>query len=182
MRENLAWAQWWTFPWDYAHEDWKDEKYRAIHTLYRCRRRAPDELTGLVTCLPAPPQPTVLRLALASAEQLDLALRLVHDTFNPDAAGPVKDNHHLWCMRLSKALPPDMLSPYAEPLQLLHSWVEPATWQRLRLRFCRDHVLEVEKKNHRYETANSRLKTLWQAVVWRVTTRANAPLPLGVNE
>ena len=182
MRENLAWAQWWAFPWDYAHEDWKSDKYPVIQALYRSRKIVPAELTGVVTCLPAPPQPTVLRLALASTEQLDLALRLVHDTFKPEAAGSLSDNHHLWCMRLSKALPPDMLSCDAEPLQSLYSWVEPATWQRLRLRFSREHVLAVEKTNLRFETTNSRLKTLWQAVVWRVTILASEPQPLGVSE
>jgi hypothetical protein len=67
----------------------------------------------------------VLRLALASTEQLNLALTLVHDTFNPEAAAPLSDSHHLWCMRLSKALPPAMLAPDADPLQLLHSWWTP---------------------------------------------------------
>ena len=50
--------------------------------------------------------------------------------------------------------------------------VEPATWQRLRLRFSRERVVEVEEKNVLIEYANSRLNTLWQAVVWRVTTLA----------
>ncbi len=181
MRENLTWAQWWAFPWDHAHEDWKGGTYGAIHALYRSRRILPNELMGVVTCLPAPPEPTVLRLATASTEQLSLALRLVHDTFNPEPAAPSSDPHHLWCMRLSKALPPDMLSSDAEPLQLLYSWVEPTTWQRLRLRFARERILEVEKKNRALES-NSRLKTLWQAVVWRATTLANTPLPLGTIE
>ena len=182
MRENLAWAQWWAFPWDYAHEDWKSDKYPVIQALYRSRKIVPAELTGVVTCLPAPPQPTVLRLALASTEQLDLALRLVHDTFNPEAAGSLSDNHHLWCMRLSKALPPAMLAPDADPLQLLHSWVDPTTWQRLRLRFPRERVRQVEQQNVSLENGSSRLNTLWQAVVWRVTTLASDPLPPDSNE
>lgn len=182
MRENLAWAQWWAFPWDYAHEDWKDDKYQAINALYRSRRLVPSGLTGVVTCLPARPQPAVLHMALASTEQLNMTLALVHDTFNPQAPGLLSDNDHLWCIRLSKALPPDMLSSGAEPLQLLHSWVEPAIWQRLRLRFSRARVLEVEKNSLSLDTTNNRLNTLWQAVVWRVTTLASDHLPLDANE
>jgi len=177
MSEHLAWAQWWAFPWKYAHEDWRGEKYPAISTLYHLGRLAPGNLTGVATCLPAAPHPTVLRLALASTEQLDLAMTLIHDTFNPEAAAPLSNSHHLWCMRLSKALPPAMLPCDADPLQLLHSWVEPATWQRLRLRFPRERVGDVEKRNISFENASSRLNTLWQAVVWRVTNLASDPTP-----
>lgn len=176
MSEHLAWAQWWAFPWRHAHEDWRGDKYPAIKVLYRNRRSAPDDLTGIVACLPPAPHPTVLRLALASTEQLNLALTLVHDTFNPEAATPLSESQHLWCMRLSKALPPTMLSRDADPLQLLSSWVEPETWRRLRLRFPRNRVQAVEKSTVSLENASSRLNTLWQAVVWRVTTLANAPL------
>ncbi len=182
MRENLAWAQWWAFPWEHAHEDWKGDEYLAINVLYHRQRLSPRDLKGIATCLPAPPHPTVLRLALASNEQLELALTLVRGTVNPEAASPLSGSHHLWCMRLSKALPPDMLDPETDPLQLLYSWVDPATWQRLRLRFSRERVCKVEQQIAPAETASSRLNTLWQAVVWRVTTLADDPTPSGANE
>ncbi|MCS3511784.1 hypothetical protein M2392_001817 [Pseudomonas grimontii] len=177
-REHLAWAQWWVFPWKSAHADWKGAEYPAIEALFNRRRSAPDSLTGVTASLPAAPHPTVLRLALSSTEQLNLVLTLVHDTFNPAAVSPLNESHHLWCIRLSKALPPGMLPPHADPLRLLHSWVEPAIWQRLRLRFPRQRVRETERASAPLENANSRLNTLWQAVVWRVTTTASDSTPL----
>lgn len=178
MREQLAWAQWWAFPWEHAHEDWRDDGYRAIERLFYSGRSAPDDLTGFAACLPVAPQATALRLALASTEQLNLVLTLVSHTLNPEAATvPLSDGHHQWCMRLAMALPPAMLPPHADPLQLLHSWVEPATWQRLRLRFPRRRVSEAETANAPFENASSRLNTLWQAVVWRVTTMASDHMP-----
>lgn len=181
MNEHLAWAQWWAFPWKGAHHDWKGDEYRAIHALYHNGRLTPADLTGMSACLPPPPHSTVLRLALASTEQLDLALTLVHGTVNPEAATPLSDSHHLWCMRLSKALPPTLLPPDTDPLQLLHGWIEPDTWQRLRLRFPLERVHRVEQRDVSLDNTSSRLNTLWQAVVWRVTTLADTPMPPDVN-
>lgn len=177
MREQLAWAQWWAFPWKDAHEDWKNAEYGAIEKLFHCGRSAPDNLTGLIACLPATPHATVLRLALASTEQLNQVLTLVSHTFNPDAAAPLSESHRQWCMRLAMALPSAMLPPHSDPLRLLHSWVEPATWQRLRLRFPRTRVSEAETANAPLENTSSRLNTLWQAVVWRVTAMASDNMP-----
>lgn len=178
MREQLAWAQWWAFPWKQAHEDWRGDKYRAIERLFYSGRSAPEDLTGFVACLPAAPHATVLRLALASTDQLNLALALANHTFNPQAASPLSEDHHEWCMRLSMALHPSMLPPHSDPLRLLHSWVEPATWQRLRLRFPRTRVSEAETADAPLESASSRLNTLWQAVVWRVASMASDNMPL----
>lgn len=177
LYEHLAWARWWAFPWESAHEDWKGDDYRAIETLFRRGRSAPDKLAGYTVCLPADPNTTVLRLALASREQLNLMLALVHDTFNPEDSALLADSHHQWCMRLSKALPLAILPPGSDPLQLLHSWVEPATWQRLRLRFPRKCVVEVETTNLPLGVPGNRLDTLWQAVVWRATTSAGDDMP-----
>lgn len=182
MNEHLAWAQWWAFPWKYAHEDWKGDKYSWIDALHHNRHLVRGSLMGVAACLPPAPNVTVLRLALASNEQLNLALTLVHDTFNPEVAHPLSDSDHLWCIRLSKALPPAMLSPNADPLLLLHSWLEPTTWQRLRLRFSRKRVHEIEQSNTGLENASGRLNTLWQAVVWRVTSLPSDPIAPGSDE
>lgn len=175
-REHLAWAQWWAFPWKYAHKDWKDDQYPAVDALYRNRRWVPGDFMGVNACLPPTPDATVLQLALASNEQLDLALTLVYDTFNPKAALPLSDSHHQWCTRLSKALPPAMLSPDADPLHLLYAWLDLTTWQRFRLRFPRERAREVENSAVCLENASSRLNTLWQAVVWRVTSLPGDPI------
>lgn len=173
LREHLAWARWWAFPWESAHEDWKGGDYPAIETLFRRGQSAPDKLAGYAACLPSDPNTTVIRLALASREQLNLMLALVHGTLNPEDSALLNDSHHQWCMRLSKALPPATLPPGSDPLQLLHSWVEPATWQRLRLRFAHKYVVEAETKSLPFGVTGNRLDTLWKAVVWRATTLAS---------
>ncbi|PMV26765.1 type III secretion protein [Pseudomonas sp. FW305-3-2-15-A-LB2] len=170
FHEHLSWARWWVYPWQSAHEDWKGEEYTVIETLFRSGQSAPDNLSGYAACLPVDPHPTVIRLVLASREQLNLMLALVHDTFNPQDSALLTNIHHQWCRRLSKALPPVMLPPGSDPLQLLYSWVEPAIWQRLRLRFPRKCVIEIEAKHPLHGITGNRLDTLWQAVVWRATT------------
>lgn len=181
MSEHLAWAQWWAFPWKYAHEEWRGSHYSAIEANYQNGRRVPYDFAGVAPCLPPAPQTTVLRLALSSNEQLNLALTLVHDTFNPEAAAHLSDSHQLWCLRLSKALPPAMLSPEDDPLRLLYSWLEPSIWQRIKLRFSRKRASEVEQRHLYLENASSRLDTLWQAVVWRVTSLPGDPIVPGPN-
>jgi hypothetical protein len=178
INEHLAWVQWWAFPLKYAHEDWRDDAFSAMDAFARSGGLLPCPPPGVATCLPPAPHATVLRLALASMEQLDLALTLIHDTFSPQASSTLSESHQLWCTRLSKALPPALLLPDADPLQLLHSWVEPSIWQRLRLRFPRERVRESEKKPP-IKSASSPLNTLWQAVVWRVTTTASDTMPPG---
>lgn len=177
LHDHLAWARWWAFPWESAHEDWKGSDYAAIETLFRRGQSAPDKLTGYAACLPADPNTTVIHLALASKDQLNLMLALVHGTFTPRGSTLLSDSHHQWCMRLSKALLPAMLPPGSDPLQLLHSWVEPTTWQRIRLRFAHKYVAEVEAKKLPFEFTGNRLDTLWQAVVWRATTLASDDVP-----
>jgi len=158
-----------------------DEKIRDVFvdTLYQGKQPVWGVFMGVKACLPPATNPTVLRLALASSEQLDLALALAHDTVNPHAAPTLSESHHHWCRRLSKALPPAMLSPEADPLQLLLSWLDPPIWQRLRLRFPRQRTYEVEKKSICLENTSNRLSTLWQAVVWRVTSLPSDSIPPG---
>lgn len=177
FHEYLSWARWWVFPWETAHDDWKGADYPVIETLLRSGQSVPDKLLGYAACLPANPHPTVIRLALASREQLNLMLALVHHTFNPQDSALLTDIHHQWCVRLSKALPPVILPPDSDLLQLLHSWIEPATWQRLRLRFPRKCVVEVETTNLPHGITGNRLDTLWQAVVWRATTLTSDDMP-----
>ncbi|MFC6336522.1 type III secretion protein [Pseudomonas sp. CCM 7891] len=174
MNEHLAWAQWWAFAWQSSHDDWRAiDRYPAMNAFYHSGGLVTGTIAGIAPSLPPLPDPTLLRLVLAPTEQLNLMLALIHDTFSPTAAAPLSESHHQWCVRLSKALPPDMLLPNDDPLQLLRSWVNPPTWQRLRLRFPSTRVLEMEKKTLLPENVNSRLNTLWQAVVWRVTTITN---------
>jgi hypothetical protein len=107
MSEQLAWAQWWAFPWKSAHEDWRATgKYPAINAFHRSGILATSTLAGIAPCLPPAPDPALIRLVLASTEQFNLLLALIHSTFSPATAAPLSEEHHQWCMRLSKALPP----------------------------------------------------------------------------
>jgi hypothetical protein len=182
IKEALTWVQWWAFPWASAHDDWRSvDKYAAADSLYRNGVRVTHAIAGIAPCLPPAPEPTVLRLVLASTEQLDLILSLSRGTLNPVLATSLSQDQQLWCLRLSRALAPDMLLPSDDPLQLLRNWVKPAIWQRLRLRFPYKRVLETEK-NTSLENGHNRLDTLWQAVVWRATTLSSDAPPPDSNE
>lgn len=168
---NLAWVQWWATPWLYSSEDWRTvDEHAALSMLYHSRHLRVGKIYGVAPCLPPTPQPTLLQLALASPDQLDLVLALIDSTCRPTYASALNENLQQWCNRLSKALPPDMLLPDDAPLQLLRTWVNPATWQRIRLRFPRRRVLDLEKKSLALGDSYSRLDTLWHAVVWRIAT------------
>lgn len=166
---NLSWAQWWAAPWLYAHEDWKStNNYAALVELHRSGQVVTATHYGVTPCLPSMPDPALLQLATASADQLDLGLALIDGICRPAYATPLEEHHHLWCNRLSKALSLDIVQPDNDPLQLLRAWIPPATWQRIRLRFPRRRVLDLEEKPLTLNGSQSRLDTLWHAVVWRI--------------
>ncbi len=144
-----------------------------MNVLYRSRHLWVGRIYGVAPCLPPTPQPTLLQLALASPDQLDLVLELIDSTCRPTQTSALNENLHQWCNRLSKALPADMLLPDDDPLQLLRTWVCPATWQRIRLRFPRPRVLDLERKALALGDSYNRLDTLWHAVVWRIATINN---------
>nr|WP_318836589.1 type III secretion protein [Pseudomonas khavaziana] len=111
----------------------------------------------------------MLGLALASPEQIDLAVALLDLTCHPNLHSPLCDEHRKWCERLAKALHPEaLLQPDDDPLQLLRAWVKPAVWQRLRLRLAPDRVQSIERTYLSLDDAHGRLNTLWQAIAWRI--------------
>lgn len=175
MSEHLAWVQWWACPWQSAHADWGAfDENPALKALYRSEHMQASARLGIAPLLAPMPNTTVLRLTLLSGEQLQRMLLLIDQVSCPVAGGPLNEEELLWCQRFSKALPPsNLLFDYEDPLQLLHHWVDPATWQRLRLRFARQRVLALEQQAHLRHDSSSRLDTLWQAVVWRITTLTN---------
>lgn len=178
MSEYLAWVQWWAYPWRSSHKSWESlNKYPEIDILSPTCGAAVCKLTGIVSCLPPSPHPAVLRLALASTEQFDLMVSLLQSTFIPASMGTLGESNDQWCLHLSKVLPPDMLPPDEDPLQLLRTWVKPDVWQRLRQRVLYERVLEMEKKEFSLQTSHNRLDMLWQAIAWRVTSRSNNTIP-----
>ncbi len=182
---NLAWVQWWATPWMGSHESWiSADKQPALNALCQTRRVLTVSIYGVVPCLPPPPEPTLLQLALAPGDQLDLILALINNICRPSYASVLDEHQQQWCKRLSKALTPDMLQPAGDPLQLLRAWVNPDIWQRLRLRFPRQRVLAVEQTEPLAGDPGTRLDTLWQAVVWRAAAKngkGNDPLAKGLE-
>ncbi|WP_285427857.1 type III secretion protein [Pseudomonas sp. lyk4-R2A-8] len=169
MNSNLAWAQWWSAPWLQAHEDWRElDNYPAHLALHRTRQVVVGTYYGVAPCLPPPPDPVLLQLAIASAAQLELALALIGSVCRPACAQALDEELYQWCNRLSKALALDMAQPDVDPLQLLRAWVPADTWQRIRLRFPRQRVLDLEAEILSRGDSQSRLDTLWHAVVWRI--------------
>jgi hypothetical protein len=177
---SLAWVRWWTAPWAFCHNDWKIvDKYFELRERHRNYPIVGvGNLYGITPCLPVKPQPTLLKLALASTDQLELALALIDSTCRRTLMSILDESQNQWASRLSKVLPPDMLRHDDDPLQLLRIWVSSETWQRIRLRFPRQRVLDLEKKTFSLGDSFNRLDTLWQAVVWRIApfnSDGNAP-------
>jgi len=158
MSDHLAWAQWWASPWQFSHPDATSaQAYHALPALCRSQPALACAALGIEPCLPPPPRATVLGLALASREQFDLAIALLELTCHPNVDSPLYDEHRKWCEQ-----------PESDSLQLLRAWVEPAVWQRLRLRLPPDRVQALETTHLPLDDAHGRLNTLWQAIVWRI--------------
>ncbi|WP_226939951.1 type III secretion protein [Pseudomonas aylmerensis] len=152
-----------------CHNDWAAvDRYVELRKRIRSHQECAANIYGIVPCLPPNPQPTLLKLALASTDQLELALALIDSTCRHTQTSVLDESQNQWCTRLSKTLPLDILQPDDDPLQLLRTWVPSETWQRIRLRFPRSRILELEKQTFLLDDSLSRLDTLWQAVVWRI--------------
>lgn len=171
---NLAWVRWWSAPWVFSHDDWRAvDKHFELRARVRGHHVWAGNSYGVIPSLPPKPQPSLLKLALASPYQLELALALIDSTCRQTHMNVLDDSQNQWCSRLAKALPPDMLRHDDDPLQLLRIWVCSETWQRIRLRFPRQRILDVENKIFSLDDSFSRLDTLWQAVVWRIAPTNN---------
>lgn len=145
-----------------------------INALYRTKGLAAASINGITPCLPPRPHSTVLQIALASTEHLNLMLALIHSVLNPARAVQLSQSDYSWCMRLARTLFQGVRVPEDNPLRSVRSWVEPLTWQRLRLRFPCEQVWEIEEKAINAESRHSQLDTLCQAAVWRTIASDNA--------
>lgn len=170
MSEALSWVRWWAFPWEDAHIDWLTKTgFVETPALSRSHHGRVSSLFGIEPALPPPTSAALLQLVLSDAQQRDLALTLVNEVYNAPRDSRLNQDQILWCQRLSKALPPDPIPvSIDDPLHYLRAWVGPLLWQRLRLRFARQRVLELEQ-HPRLADTHSRLDTLWKATIWRAT-------------
>lgn len=178
MNRDLAWAQWWAYPWKTAHVDWYTHAgFVDTVTLSRSHHHVFSSLFEIEPALAPQPCPPILQLILTSAQQRDFILLLVNEICNPNHDDRLNEEQHTWCQRLSKALAPDPIPQcFEDPLHCLRAWVCPMTWQRLRLSFPRPRVLELESLP-RLNNAPGRLDTLWQAVLWRATSSTANDVP-----
>ncbi len=93
MSEHLGWAQWWARPWRSAHDDWRTLGDPVINAL--CLIDAPVNCTveGITPGLPPAPDPTLLKLALASASELDFVLDLIDSICRPHTTTALQEDH-----------------------------------------------------------------------------------------
>lgn len=181
MNEHLAWVQWWAYAWMSRRTDWLPvnpgkTSQQSIESISRSHHLLLSKQFGVEPCSPPQPQPTLLRLVLASPQQQALILALIETVCHPVIDHKLNDEQHIWCQRLAKAMHPEQwLENDQDPLKLLQAWVAPAIWQRLRLRFPRQRILAIEQTRDQ-SMPRIKLDALWQAVIWRAN---HAPGPQG---
>jgi hypothetical protein len=171
MSDDLSWVKWWACPWQSAHIDWLTHTgFVETAALSRCHHVRASNLFGITPELPPPMSATLLQLVRTSSQQRDLILTLVNEVYNTPHDSRLSQGLLLWCQRLAKALPPGPATlSIDDPLHYLRAWVTPAIWQRLRLSFAHQRVLELEQ-HPKLEDAHGRLDILWQAAIWRATS------------
>lgn len=172
MSQSDAWALWWAQAWKYAHLGWGDDGLAPcppehLQALARSQHIDLGKRFSIDPCLPISPTPALLYLTLVRSSQQDLMLTLIDNTCRPMLPTQLNTEQQIWCERLGKALRPHTwLEDRDDTLQLLRAWVEPPVWQRLRLRFECSRVMALEQIPA-IPISQTKLQTLWQAVVWR---------------
>lgn len=180
MNQARSWVQWWAFAWNHAHPDWDDDFHSVLpaeheQALARSQHAAASKRFCISQCLPCYPTTALLRLALSPPAQHDLTLALVNNICRPMLPTSLDPLQNFWCLRLAKALrPSNWLDDTDDVLQLLRAWVEPAVWQRLRLRYPRDRIVALEQKSVLI-LSPIKLETLWHAALWRARDQDSVP-------
>ncbi len=171
LTAEQRWVHWWCNPWPWAHPAWQSRfavprglSLQACEALMRSRHGVFLESIGIAPSQPPPAGEALLRwFALTSLQReqaLALAQRICFNQAHDDSA----DGQ--WCLALSKALRPGIWLPPAcqDARLLLGAWLGPACWSRLRLAWPPGEVAVSP-----CEAPQSKLQTLWQAILWRVT-------------
>ncbi|MEO4017655.1 type III secretion protein [Pseudomonas rossensis] len=171
-----AWVEWWCCSWRWAHPEWQAQlstvaglgagNWGAI-----AHSRHADLLRSIAIDPSQPPAicEDLMRWLALSPLQKDTALSLAGRVcFSSRHSAPLSnESHDLWCQRFAKALRPGLwLDPGVEDERLLlGAWLGEVCWSRLRLTWAPGEVGEPLA-----HLPSSKLQTLWQAVLWRVTT------------
>ncbi len=164
-------VHWWCNPWQWAHPDWQSRfaaecglTVEECDALMVSRHSVFLQRMGIAPSQPpTPAEPLLNWLALTPAQRdqaLDLAQRICFSRNESDGADGA------WCWALTKALRPGVwLDQESEDARLLlGAWLGPEYWPRLRLAWAPDAVADRP-----CEAPENKLRTLWQAVLWRVT-------------
>ncbi|TDV67585.1 type III secretion protein [Pseudomonas sp. LP_7_YM] len=184
--QTERWIQWWCAPWQWAHPDWmalfaerSGLPALAPQALLCGRHNAFLQTVGITPSQPPEPSASWVQWLMLSADRQRQALNLAGSiclgraafrATGPFAEGRVHDDalqHEDWCRSVAKALRPGAwLAPSIDdPRLLLAAWAGEASWSRLRLSWAPDEV-----QHHVIELPQNKLQTLWQSVLWRVTS------------
>jgi hypothetical protein len=174
------WIQWWCAPWQWAHADWKaafaaqcgleladcDDVLRSHHNVFL-------QHVGIQPSQPPEPIAPLMQWLDLSAVQQRQALALVGRicqgrTVDDDGAA-----HEAWCRAVAKALRPGTWLSHDrhDPQRLLAAWVGEDCWSRLRLSWSPDQASrDIQATRNIIDVPANKLQTLWQSVLWRVST------------
>ncbi|MFO2462333.1 type III secretion protein [Pseudomonas sp. 15FMM2] len=172
MNDELHWVRWWAYAWKEAHTDWLPPglaavKHASLLDLAQARHMSLAQAFAIDPCKPPKPHPAQLRFVLAEAHERQLILQLVEAACRSQVQLQLNEEQGLWCNRIAKAMNTESwLAPLDDALQLLRAWVMPECWQRLRLAFVRQRILELEQAPPLL-LSPAKLDALWQAVIWR---------------
>lgn len=180
---NTDWVQWWCCTWHWAHPDWHTqfvsgpvEELNRFAAVARSQHRSFLASVGIIPDQPPAPDSDVLMWLALTKQQQQLALALVQMICFADSESLTiaAFSHEPWCRRVAKALRPGVwLSPtVVDVRQLLGAWLGQIYWSRLRLAWPPGELDATLSR-----APANKLNTLWQSVLWRVTTleAANEP-------
>ncbi|SEP66086.1 hypothetical protein SAMN03159444_00334 [Pseudomonas sp. NFACC02] len=175
---EARWIQWWCAPWQWAHPAWKAPFLALVGAAEDDLMDAPQGLqtaflhsAQIEPCQPPTPVNAVLQwLALPADQQhqaLELAARICLTSVGDGKTQSPTSVYEGWCRAVAKALRPGVwLDPAIDdPRLLLAAWVGEDCWSRLRLSWPPQAVQPAVTN-----MPSNKLHTLWQSVLWRVTT------------
>ncbi|WP_110949820.1 type III secretion protein [Pseudomonas bohemica] len=174
------WIQWWCAPWQWAHPGWMALFVERsglsgveAQALLRGRHNAFLQSVGITPSQPPEPADSWVQWLLLGVDQQRQALELAGSIClgrTSDRARRLNEHeahHEDWCRSVAKALRPGVwLEPSIDdPRILLAAWAGETCWSRLRLSWAPDEVRQLVT-----DLPANKLQTLWQSVLWRVTS------------
>ena len=175
MMEQAAedlWVHWWCNPLRWAHPAWQ-HRFAAAHglsvdeceALMSSRHSVFLHSLGITPGQPPEVEEPIVRWLALSPAQREQAIELAqcicfsrNESEGPDGQ---------WCWAFTKALRPGVWLDFQneDVRLLLGAWLGAHYWPRLRLAWPPEEVAESPG-----QAPENKLQTLWQAVLWRVTT------------